>query len=273
MKHKNIHGRAATLLQALYRQEVPCFTIQNAQAIHPDLSKNTLEKLLSNMTQQGLLMRVKRGLYYTIPYEQEAATFMPQWHLLAPCLAQGREYYIAYHSALHLHGMGTQPALREQIVVDKPPNLTTIYIKEIPFQFIYHNGQHFFGQQQTWINSFVQVYCSDAEKTIIDSLFIPAYAGGIVEVAQALQRSWCKLNPLKLLAYCKRFRSQAVIKRLGFLLELLKIKTVLVQDLQKLKTRSYVPLDPEMPDEGPRSSRWSIQQNLESSTILSALLT
>lgn len=225
------------------------------------------------MTHQGLLMRGKQGLYYIIPYEQESATFMPQWHLLAPYLTQGREYYIAYHSALHTHGMATQPCLKEQIVVDKLINPATISIKGTPFQFIYHNALHFFGQQKTWISPFTQVYCSDIEKTIVDYLFIPSYAGGIVEVAQALQRSWPKLNQQKLLSCCKRFRSQAVIKRLGFLLELLEIATTLVEDLQKLRTRSFVPLDPEMPAEGPRSSRWSIQQNLESGTILSALLT
>ncbi|MEO1300760.1 MAG: hypothetical protein AAFU83_00690 [Bacteroidota bacterium] len=43
-------------------------------------------------------MRVKPGMYYIIPYEQDAATFMPQWHSLASYLAQGKEYYIGYHS-------------------------------------------------------------------------------------------------------------------------------------------------------------------------------
>ena len=116
-------------------------------------------------------------------------------------------------------------------------------------------------------------FCSDLEKTFIDCLFKPDYAGGIVEVAKAIYASKEKINFETLLNYAKKFDSQAVIKRLGFLLELLEINSGIIDDLQKLKTASYVVLDTELPKTGRRICRWSIQQNLETETIKTALFT
>jgi predicted transcriptional regulator of viral defense system len=104
-------------------------------------------------------------------------------------------------------------------------------------------------------------------------LFKPDYAGGIVEVAKAIYTSKNKIKYDTLLAYAKRFDSQAVIKRLGFILENLDINTHIIQELQQLKTASYVVLDTELPKTGKRIRRWSIQQNVETETIESAIYT
>jgi hypothetical protein len=94
-----------------------------------------------------------------------------------------------------------------------------------------------------------------------------------VEVARAIYTSRDKIKYDILLDYAKKFDSQAVIKRLGFLLEILDINSEIINDLQKLKTASYVVLDTELPKVGKRNSRWSIQQNLETETIKSAIYT
>ena len=80
----------------------------------------------------------------------------------------------------------TQPSLKEQIVVSKQIRPSEIKIRNIPFQFIYHNGKHFFGAKKMWIDNFNKVLCSDLEKTFLDCLFKNHYAGGIVEVARAI---------------------------------------------------------------------------------------
>ena len=87
---------------------------------------------------------------------------------------------------MQIHGLITQPALKEQIVVNKQPKPSSLLIKGIPFQFIYHNEKHFFGNKKTWVDSFNKVQCSDLEKTFIDALFKPKYAGGITEIAKAI---------------------------------------------------------------------------------------
>jgi len=239
----------------------------------PKAKASAVRELLSDMTKRGLLMRLKEGVYCIIPYEQNAEAFMPDWHLIGEHLVHDAKHYIGYYSALQIHNLITQPSLKEQIVVSKQIRPSEIKIKEVPFQFIYHNKKHFFGAKKIWIDSFNKVLCSDLEKTFIDCLFKPDYAGGIVEVAKAIYISKDKINYDTLLEYLKKFDSQAVIKRLGFLLEMLDINTKIIDDLQKLKTASYVLLDTELPKTGKRNSRWRIQQNLETETIKSAIYT
>ncbi|MFL0162461.1 type IV toxin-antitoxin system AbiEi family antitoxin domain-containing protein [Aquirufa salirivi] len=273
MKNKNISTQSSKLLSYFNGQNKNCFDYSVAYNALPNSKASTIRELLSDMTKRGLLMRLKDGLYYIIPYEQNAETFMPDWHLIVEHLMNDAKHYIGYYSALQIHNLITQPSLKEQIVVSKQIRPSEIKIKNVPFQYIYHNEKHFFGAKKIWIDSYHQVLCSDLEKTFIDCLFKPDYAGGIVEVAKALYISKNNINYDTLFEYAKKFDSQAVIKRLGFLLEMLEINTRIIADLQHLKTASYVLLDTELPKTGKRNSRWSIQQNLETDTIKSAIYT
>ncbi len=218
-------------------------------------------------------MRIKDGLYYIIPFEEEPENFMPDWHKLVNYLVQGEKHYIGYYSALQIHGLITQPSLKEQIVVPRQIKPSSLYIKDINFQFIYHNEKHFFGFKKTWIDNYHKVFCSDFEKTIIDCLFKPGYAGGIPEIGKAIFQLKEKLDFEKLYEYVTRFNSQAVIKRLGFLLELLEIGNPIIGKLQKIKSSSYTLLDTELPNNGKYWSQWNIQINIEPDTIKSAIYT
>ncbi len=271
MKHKYISTQSNELLSYFNDKGKVCFDSKTALRAFPQAKESTVRELLSDMTKRGLLMRIKDGIYYIIPYEESPKTFMPDWHIIAKYLVKEAKHYIGYYSALQIHNLITQPSLKEQIVVNKQIRPSEIKIKEVTFQFIYHNETHFFGEKKTWVDDFNKVLCSDIEKTIIDCLFKPDYAGGIVEVARAIYSTKEKLDYNKLLEYAIKFDSQAVIKRLGYLLELFEIETEIVKELQKLKSASYVVLDTELPKTGKRNSRWSIQQNLETETIKSAI--
>ena len=273
MKNKYISKQSGQLLSFLNERELNCFDYKLAKKALPQSKGSALRELLSDMTKRGLLMRVKRGLYHVIPYEQDAETFMPDWHLLAKYLVKDANHYIGYYSALQIHNLITQPSLKEQIVVSKQIHPTSLNIKGIQFQFIFHNKKHFFGIKEIWIDDFNKVKCADLEKTIIDCLFKPDYAGGIVEIARAIYMSHKKINYDILLDYIKKFNSQAVIKRLGFLLETLGIGAEIVDDLMKIKTKSIALLDTELPNAGKIISRWSIKQNIESETIKKVIYT
>jgi len=267
IKNKNISFQANALLDKLIEEKKVCFDINTAYNILSNSSQDSVKRLLCDMTKRGLLMRVKDGLYYVIPFEQDAKTFMPDWHLLAQYLVREAEYYIGYFSALQIHSLTTQPNLREQIVVNKQIKPSALLVKEIPFQFIYHNEKHFFGNKKMWIDSFNRVQCSDLEKTIIDCLFKPEYAGGITEITKAIYKIKDKIDYSKILQYAKHFDSQSVIKRLGFLLELLEIKHSAIDELQKLRTNSIVLLEPSYPKKGKTIFRWAIRQNIDTESI------
>jgi predicted transcriptional regulator of viral defense system len=271
MRNKNISTQSNRILSYFNEREVSCFDYSEAYNALPDTKPGTVRELLSDMTKRGLLMRLKNGVYYIIPYESDAKSFMPDWHLIAEHLVDDARYYIGYYSALQIHNLITQPSLKEQIVVSKQIRPSVIKIKNIPFQFIYHNEDHFFGVKNVWVDNHHKVKCSDLEKTIVDCLFKPDYAGGIVEIAKAIYQTRDKIQYNTLLDYVVKFKSQAVIKRLGFLLETLNIETEIIDRLQTLKKASYVVLDTELPATGKMISRWQIQLNIDIETIKSAI--
>ena len=271
MKHKTLSTQSAKFISKLNTNDKLCFTTENAYEILKDTEKENVRKLLSNLTTRGLLIRLKKGLYHVIPYEKDPETFMPEWHLIVKHLVDNAEYYIAYYSALEAHGLITQPALTEQIVVNKQIKPSKIKIKNIEFQFVYHNENHFFGSKNIWINDYDKVLCSDLEKTIVDCLYKPDYAGGITEISKAIYKAKHQIDYIRLFEYAKKFKSQSVIKRLGFLLELFEIKTKIINKMQSVKMSSYALLDPSLPKTGKRISKWNLQINCDLETIKNSI--
>jgi predicted transcriptional regulator of viral defense system len=272
INYKNISNTSAKILSVFMKQGKTWFTIAQAYASLADMTENQIRVQIKRMTDEGLLMRVRAGVYYIIPYEQDSTMFMPDWHLLAAPLTE-QDHYIGYYAALQIHQLITQPSLREQIVVNRQIKSSEVNIKGVKFQFIYHNEKHFFGYKKVWIDSFNCVFCSDLEKTLIDCLYKPNYAGGVIEIAKAIFMSKGKINFDKLLDYVIRFGTQAVIKRLGYLLELLRIETPIIEILRQKRSASVSLLDPEAPKGGKILSRWNIQQNIDIETIKSSFTT
>ena len=269
---KTIGHTSAELLTILYQKGLDFFETEHVSMILSDKNDAAIRRLLSDMARRGLLMRLRDGVYHIVPYDRDPTTYFPNWTVAAHYLAGKTPYYIGYYSALVLHNLTTQPSLVEQVVVSKPIRPNEQVTNGVTFRFILHNEQHFFGIKRQWIQGIYKVNCSDLEKTWIDCAFKPDYAGGIVEVGKAIYKSKETIKPTQLLAYTERFGSDAVIRRLGFLLETLDILPTLAQDLhKKIKHASaYVALDTALPKTGRTQSRWGIIQNIDIETIISA---
>ncbi len=269
MKHRTLSKTYSAFIGQLIETDKDCLTIQEAYRMSSS-SKNAVKKMLSEMIRKGWLLRLKEGIYYRIPQERDPDNFIPNWHVTASCLARDREFYIAYYSALEIHSLITQPALREMVVVNRQIKPSLIKIQGVEFQFICHNDKHFFGFTRTKIDKYNRVVCSDLEKTIIDCLYKPEYANGIVEVAKAIYKVMDMINYDKLMSYMRRFDSHAVIKRFGFLVNLLEIDTPITDELLEMRSSAYTPLDPSMPKEGKMVSKWRILVNEDLETIIQA---
>jgi len=265
--YKTLSSQSAELVKHFADLNQPSFTLQKAADFLHQSSRDAVKKLMRDMIKRGLLLRLKDGVYWAIPYNQDAATYFPDPHQVAGYLVNGAGFYIGYYSALELHSLITQPSLREQVVVNKQIKPSLLKVKDHKFQFIYHNSNHFFGVKDTWIDSFNKVPCSDLEKTFVDCLFKPDYAGGTTEIAKAIYKSKDNIDYEKLFDYCKRFNAQSVIKRLGFLLETLAINNPILDKLQQLKSTSFITLEPSYEKKGRLISKWSVQQNIEISDI------
>jgi len=213
------------------------------------------------------------GLFHLIPFEREVYEYFPNWHLTAKALAQERQYYLGFSTALDIHGLLTQPTYKEQIIVQKRIQPEEFKINNIKFEFITYNTNHFFGYENTWINNYDKVHCSNLEKTIIDCLYKPQYAMGISEIVKAIYATKEKIDQSKMVQYLERFMSQAVLKRLGFILYHLDILFLLRKFIESNITSVYAPLDPSMLKSGKHHSKWRILDNVGIEEALNALTT
>lgn len=225
------------------------------------------------MTKRGVIMRIKDGLYHRIPYEQEPDNYFPNWHLAAEAIVQPKEYYIGFYSALDVHGLITQPAMAEQVVTNEQIKPKVKQVKKVRFEFITLSENRFFGYKKHWIDDFRKVNCSDLEKTFLDCLYKPDYAGGITEITKALYKCREKLNPTRFQHYLEKYNTQAVYKRLGFIIGTLGLFPELQMFIATKISSSYAPLDPSLDKHGNYNSKWGVIDNIDFKTVLNSIQT
>ncbi len=271
--NKNISYRSSHLLSELIRQKKEFFSLDDAMSILSGKDYATVRKLLSDMTRRGLIMRIKDGLYYRIPYEQDPERYFPNWHLTAAAMVHPREYYIGFYSALDIHGLITQPSMVEQVVTSEQIKPKFRKVRNIRFEFIALSSKRFFGFGKQWIDDFHKVNCSDLEKTFLDCLYRPGYAGGIIEISKALYKCRDKLQSYKFMQYLERFDTQSVYKRLGYIIESLNLYPDLQNFIAEKLSPSYTTLDTSISKEGKYNVKWKVIDNVDFNTVLDAIET
>ncbi len=250
---------------------MPCFSYQDAKAEFPDRNASYLSQVLGRMVEEGMLVKIGAGLYAVVPLERTAEGYLPDWHLTAKYLMQGKPYYVGYYSAMQLHGLITQPSLTEIVVTNMQvkPGKTTV--QGVDFQYVYHNVKRFFGHEPIWINDHDKVMCSDLEKTIVDSLLHPQYSAGIVEIAKAIYETKDRLDRDILSGYFERVGSKVAIRRYVCLSEIMGISNNFHEKLlEKSRNGSFLLLDPSAPDEGKIDTHWQLKINRDVETIKQA---
>ncbi len=69
MEDNNISIQSGKILTYFNQIDQQCFNHSEAKDALPNSSESAIKELLSDMVKRGLLMRIKRGVYYLIPYE------------------------------------------------------------------------------------------------------------------------------------------------------------------------------------------------------------
>jgi predicted transcriptional regulator of viral defense system len=202
------------------------------------------------------------GLFVLVPPELGRATeFAGNPHVVARQLATGADYFISHASAMELHQMVTQPQFVIFTSTTKRVRNRTIHGTE--FRFVLVRQEDVFGVTSHWVSKQESVKISDIERTVIDGLHLPAYCGGITEVAKGL---WMRRQDMKLgrlIDYALRLGNGAVIRRLGYLLDHYQIAAPDELDrLRRSLTATYAALDPMLPAEGAYVSGWRLRANV-----------
>jgi predicted transcriptional regulator of viral defense system len=215
---------------------------------------------LYRLTQKGWLRRLERGVYLLIPLEAgparawtENGTIIAQY-LVDPAV-------IAYWSALHYWNMTEQ--IPQVIFVQTTRRKQPTEIAGIKFRFVTVIENHFFGVTTVnFAGKTAQV--TDREKTLVDCAARPDLSGGILQLAQALKTSYGQIKWDKLDQYLKQWGGGTVVKRLGYLVEALKLPNQedRLNRWQSLITRGVSPLEPGVGAQGSVRTRWQVRINV-----------
>ena len=261
LQAKTLGPRAAQLLTELHELRRSTFTLADVRAI-TGLSASAARNLVHKAQQRGLLTRLKPGLFNLVPFELGRATaHIGSPYLIARELAGTAPYFLSHGTALELHRMVTQPNFT--IYVSCTRRVRPQTVGGYDFRFIHITTEQEFGVVKHWIDKEHVVMVSDIERTVIDGLRHPAFAGGITEVAKGLWMKREALNVERLIDYAQRLGVGAVVRRLGYLLEHYGLADASsVEPLRRLLTATYQRLDPLLPAEGAFVSRWRLQLNV-----------
>ena len=253
--------QTATLLTALYDRSQSTFTLADAQEI-TGLSAPLASSLLHKAVHRGLLTRLKPGVFVVVPPELGSASYYAaDPYLTAKSLAGGAPCFISHASAMEIHRMVTQPQLA--VFASSSKRLRSRIVQGTEFRFVLVRPEHFFGAMKHWVTKQESVDISDLERTVIDGVRQPEYCGGVTEIAKGLWMRRRDIRTAKLVDYALRLGTGAVLRRLGYLLELYAIapENELVC-LRNALSETYAPLDPMLPKEGTHLRRWRLQLNI-----------
>ena len=271
-KLKTLGPKAARLVVTLYEQNKPIFRLKEVQRILR-LGELSSRNFVRKLVNRGVVTRLKPGLFILVPFEMGKETeYIGNSFVVAREIMGGKDYFLSHATAMEIHGGLTQPQLVVYITTLKPHR--SITSMGIEFRFIHNQKKYFFGLNDHWVTKQEKIRVSDLERTIIDGLKQPEYCGGLTEVAKGLWMRHQDVNINRLISYAIKIDVGAVIRRLGFLLELYKIGTS--EDWEILSsnlTETYVRLDPLLPSEGKFLRKWRLQLNVSPEELLSVVRT
>lgn len=250
--------KSSRLLSELAESNKSIFTVDDAVKILKG-KKSSVTKLLHDLTRKKWLFRLSRGKYLILPLEAGLKPeFTEHEFIIASNLIN--QYYISYWSALNYYGFTEQVSKTIFVAATKRKRETNILGLKIKFITIKKNK--FFGFRKILINNH-PVNLAEKEKVIIDCLDFPRNCGGIIEVIKSIDSAREELDFKKLEDYAKRMKNSAIINRLGYILDLLDIKT-------KLKpSKHYVFLDPLIKKKISYNTKWKIIENISKKDSLS----
>jgi predicted transcriptional regulator of viral defense system len=258
---------AALISFAALRQGIHVLDVERVEALAA-LSRGHASKLLAAMARKGALYRVGRGRYIVIPSDvlYGRQTFVADPFQVVDKLLQREgvtEYYVAYQSAALVYGAADQ--LPQALLVALPGQRRPMALGRAAIIFVQVQRAKFFGSQEIRYHD-APLRISDREKTLLDCLDRFDLSGGMDEVVHTIAALLPEVDPARLLAYAPAMQNQALVQRLGYVLETLAVQqpvpAMLLDGLAGRVGRDVYPLDPHGPAGGPTHARWRARINL-----------
>lgn len=190
------------------------------------LTHKQTEYLITTLTKQGWLMRIKKGLYVISDLSTRGFLSLSPY-VVANLLA--KDSYVSFESALHYHEMFDQ--LANKIISVSLKMHKTVQLQNAEYVFVKTKTNYCFGWQEVTIDN-KTVRIATAEKALIDMVNFHKSTYAIDLVIEKLREHKNDLDFIRLNEYIGKF-SMTTIKIFGFIFDLLGIDSSQLLKLAK----------------------------------------
>lgn len=227
------------LLLTLEKEGKQVLSIADAKRILA-ASDASVWNVIYRLKRKSRIEEIEKGKYLLVPAR---AGYKGSWSevpfLLVPHLID--TYYVGFWSALSYYGMTEQ--VPRTIFVATTKRKRDLEYGPTRFEFVTLSKKRFFGFVEENIAG-GKFNISSREKSVVDCLMYPRYCGGIDEAVKAIWNARRELDFAKALEFSKRVGVDVVIRRLGYILELLGIGRSVRADLASARFKGFMRLDP-----------------------------
>ena len=233
-------------------------------------------KVIANrLCNKKWLVPITNGRYLISPLSAGVKSeYTEHEFVIAADLAKKKPYYIAYWSALNYYGYTEQTPFT--VFVATICRIPGIKIHGVNYKFVTIKKRKLFGTKNYMVVR-QKIVISDKEKTIVDALDHPECCGGIEEVAKCLWNAKEDVSFEKIMTYAKKIKNSTVIKRLGYLIDVLEIDVPsdLYEQMRGLIGSGRSWLDPHLAtiatNKKKRSNmKWNLFVNVSAESLLEA---
>ncbi len=257
-----ITGPKRQYLDLLNRHCKGPFKIKDAEGIL-GLPYTRVIRLLAYFTERGWLTRVKHGLYITVPLGTLAPAQRKEdpWKVAAmvfePC-------YIGGWSACEHWGFTEQIFNNVVVITGKKVRTRNNSIQGFGYLVRSVPLDKIFGIKTEWRDQ-TKIQVSNPSKTIADLLDDPSLGGGIRHIVHILGEYFRQdtRNDEELLSCLGRNGNRAAYKRLGYLVEALKVDSPMIIETCKARmSKGYSMLDTTIKSKDKVLRRWNLWLNV-----------
>lgn len=216
---------------------------------------DNLSEILENLVDKELLARIEKGKFCRQNFRDE--------YVIGTFVVENSA--VAYWSALNLHGLTEQ--FSNTVFIQTTHQKSDKSILGTSYKFVRIGPHKKAGIIYNGYGS-LKYSITDVEKTIVDCFDLPQYSGGYAELIRAVGQA--EMQASKLIRYCELVNNIAVTKRLGYLIELLRIEGLetFIDYAKSQVNNKYNLFDPQGLEEGEFVAEWRLRLNISREELL-----
>jgi len=225
------------------------------------LPRRAREKILFRLNRQGILKKIKKGVYLYSPLESGPAGSNINEFLIPQVFFPKGNYYVGYATMYNYYGFTDQ--LFQVMYILNTSLQREKAVGSMRFKMVRISPRRMYGLEKIRVKD-AEVVVSDRERTLVDLIYFPEPVGGLKKAFEILKEQVGdnKADKVKLIKYALKFPDSSTIKRIGYVLEKAGLSDKTLMPLLKaVKKTSLINLYPSKSRKGKINRKWMVIEN------------